>query len=278
LRGCLAVRAGRLQTPFSRQWLVAEDRFQLADRSDATELFRPDRDLGVQVRFAPGPGRVQVSAALMNGSALPATRNDNLDFAYVARLTVQPWGAVPPDEGDAEDVQHPLVAVGGSFLYNLVPTDAALVGLPTDVDGDGRIDNVAIWQAGAEAAARFRGASLEAELFYRRYDFGAAQSIEKLTYWGAYGQAGYFLLPRRLEVAGRYSWAQPSRFGLSSDARRLVGAAHHETTLGGSYLFAGRALKAQLEYSYLVDDEVPALPGAASRYSHRVRVQLQLAF
>jgi len=274
----LAMRAGRIQTPYARQWLNREDRFQLVERAEATELFRADRDLGVQLSFTPAGGRVQAIAALLNGSALPAQVNDNVDFLYALRLVLQPLGPVPPDEGDAEDTPNPLAALGFSLLYNLVPTDAALVGRPVDVDGDSRPDNVGVLLAGADLAARWRGASLQAELFYRRRDFGAAPATDRTSAWGAYAQAGYYLLPRLAELAARYSWAQPSAFGLADSARRLVGSTHQEATFGGSYLIAGRELRAQLEYSYLIDEKVPELGGAASRYSHRFRAQLQLAF
>jgi hypothetical protein len=184
-----------------------------------------------------------------------------------------PWR----DEGDAEGTPRPLVSVGGSFLYNLAPTDAALVGLPTDVDGDGKLDNVAIWKWGADLAARWRGASLQAELFWRRLDYGAAVPTTRRSSFGAYAQAGYFILPHRLSADARYSYAQPIGLGLDTTERAAVASEQHEATFGLSYLFFGRLVKAQVEYSYLEDEAVPEV-GGGSRKSNRARAQLQFGF
>src|SRR5262249_1064393 len=159
------------------------------------------------------------------------------------------------DEGDAEGSETPLVSIGASFLYNLLPTDAAQVGLSPDVDGNGKLDNVALWEAGGELAARWRGASLQGELFHRRLHYGAAAppavGNDRLTTGGGYVQAGYFVLPHRVELAARYSYAQPIAFGLDSALRPAVPAVRHEVTWGVSYLIVGRTIRAQAEYSYL---------------------------
>jgi phosphate-selective porin OprO/OprP len=273
----LAVRGGRFKTPFSRQALVPENRFQMVDRADATDLFRADRDLGAQVSLGAWDRRIALTAALQNGGA-GGPQNDNIDFLYAARLTIDPLGPMPRDEDDPVGLTAPLVSVGGSFLYDLVPTDAQLVGLPIDVDGDGHIDNVARWLAGAELAARWRGASFAAELFYRKLDFGsAASSVPHRSSFGGYLQAGYYVLPGRLELAARYSYAEPTAFGLAGPARDAVPDEHHEYTFGATDLLFGHAVKGQLEYSYLEDEHVRELSGS-SRSSHRVRAQLQFGF
>ena len=45
---------------------------------------------------------------------------------------------------------------------------------PTDLDGDGRTDNVAVWQGGLELRALWLGAALQAEWFGRLEDPGVA--------------------------------------------------------------------------------------------------------
>ena len=278
-RSWFAIRAGRFKTPFSRQHLVAENKYQLTDRSDADDAFRPDRDVGVQLATSAWDGRVHAQVALQNGSR--GLTNDNIDFAYAAHVTIEPLGPLNGrDEGDAEWSDAPLLSIGGSFLYNLLPTDAAKIGLSQDVDGDGKVDNVAEWEGGAELAARWRGSSLQAELFYRDFDYGKAPptvGADRQTSWGGYVQAGHFVLPRRLEIAARYGYSQPVNFGLDPSLRPAVPAEHHELTSGISYLIVGRSLKLQAEYSYFEDEKVPELQGK-SRASSRVRAQLQVGF
>jgi hypothetical protein len=282
-RTWLAVRAGRFKVPFSRQRTVAENRFQLTDRAEVTNEFTPDRDIGVELGTTLFDGRLQALVAMQNGSRL-LNANDNIDFGYAAHVIFEPLGPLSErDEGDAEDVQQPLVSFGGSFLYNLLPTDAAKIGLSEDVDGDGKVDNVAEWEAGAELAARWRGASLQAELFYRNLDYGKAPptvnlaGLDRTSTWGTYVQAGYFVVPHKLEVAGRYGYSQPTSFGLDPSLRTAVPADQHEVTAGISYLIVGRSLKLQLEYSHFEGDNIPELHGL-SRTSSRIRAQLQVGF
>jgi phosphate-selective porin OprO and OprP len=281
-RPWISIRAGNFKPPFSRQRQADSNRLQMTERANATTEFAPRRELGVEAGTSLWDNRVHFAAAIQNGN--PGPVNDNIDFAYAARFTIDPLGYIPDrDEGDAEYSESPLVSVGGSFLYNLLPTDAARIGLSPDVDGNGKLDNVAEWEAGAEMAARWRGASIQSELFYRNLDFGKAPptvnqaGIDRQTTWGTYVQAGYFVVPRRLEIAARYSFAQPIDFGLDLTLRPTVPAENHEATFTITHLIVGRMIKIQAEYSFLEQDNVPELHGL-SRSANRIRAQLQVGF
>ena len=85
--------------------------------------------------------------------------NDNIDFAYAAHVAAAPFGPLPPGEGDIEWHPRPRAQLGVAGYYNLVPTDIRAAHRRSEraarcQDGDGRIDNVAVWQGGVELRAR----------------------------------------------------------------------------------------------------------------------------
>lgn len=102
---------------------------------------------------------------------------------------------------------------------------------------------------GAEAAFKMSGLSITAELFARRAwlldeEDAAVRSVflaEGRGQWGlgAYGQAGYFLVPRRLEAVLRFDYADKQ---IDTPGYGLYPSA------GCSYSFFGYHLRAQLMY------------------------------
>ena len=141
---------------------------------------------------------------MLNGAG-QGQLNDNLDLAYAARIVAAPFGPLPTSEGDIEGHLRPLLSIGLSGYYSLVPTDiiarSGNSAANDDYDQNGRTDNVAVWQAGADVRAVWRGAAVQGEWFGRWEHPGGLDSDR--SYWGAYGQASYFILPGRLEAAAR---------------------------------------------------------------------------
>jgi hypothetical protein len=89
-----------------------------------------------------------------------------------------PFGPLPPVEGDLVGQPRPLLSVGVSGAYFLVPTDVrprtGVSNALLDLDQDGRVDNVGVLQGAVELRAMFRGAALEAEWLSRREKPGVA--------------------------------------------------------------------------------------------------------
>jgi hypothetical protein len=242
--------------------------------------FSLDRDIGLMAIGHPLGGRLEYELAVINGAG-PSRPNDNIDLAYAARLVAAPWGAVPPGEGDLEWHPRPRASLGVAGYYNLVPTDViARTGdsnANTDVDNDGRIDNVAIWQGNAELKAVWRGAALQAEWF-GRYEVPGGYFSSR-SYTGAYAQASYFILRGRLQVAGRIGATDVPRYGATPAARVLLG--DHVTEQGAAvnaYL-RGRRVMVQVDYTHLhAEDNATGLAAATAPTVHRIRAALQLGF
>jgi hypothetical protein len=228
----------------------------------------------------PLAGRLQYQTALTNGAGTVANRNDNLDLAATVRVVAAPWGPLPESEGDLIGQRRPLLAVGVAGNFNLLPTDVAeRTGNPAanvDVDGNGRIDNVAVWQGAVELRAHFRGAALQAELFRRLEDPGVAGSERRSG--GQYVQASYCLLPRVLQVAVRAERTDLPLYGATQTQHQASGTRVDAQTAAVSAFLRGHAFKLQVDYSHLRTSDVTAAGGSYSPGSHRVRASAQLMF
>ena len=274
----VAVRAGQFKLPYGLQNLYWTGALEFVDVAEPTAAFSPGWDRGIEVVGRPLAGRLQYQLAVQNGAGanLP---NDNVDLAYAARIVAAPFGPLPETEGDIEGHEKPLVSGGLSGFYNLVPTDILLrspndLGVTNDVDGDHRVDNVAVWQGNAELRAIWRGASVQAEWFGRIEDFGAASTFNhfKSRLWGVYVQAAYFVIPHRLQVGGRASGTDLPLYGQTLAVRNLRGTHVDEQTLMVSAYFNAWA-KLQVDYSHLATENAGTAPEV-----HRVRAAVQLGF
>jgi hypothetical protein len=278
------VRAGQFKIPFGLQrWTWSGD-LEFVDISAPMAAFSLDRDMGVMVVGHPLAGRLAYYLSVTNGTAA-GQPNNNIDLAYAARVVASPWGPLPPGEGDIHWHPRPRVQVGVAGYYNLAPTDlVARSGDPnadTDVDGDGRLDNVAIWQAGAELKAVWRGAALQAEWFGRTEIPGGPYASR--NDWGGYAQASYFLIRGRLQLAARLGHADVPRYGSSPQERvRLGNRVDEQSAAVNWYVRGSHRIKAQVDYTHahMRYDVSGAgeVDAASAPVSHRVRAAVQLAF
>ncbi|MDB4983582.1 MAG: phosphate-selective outer rane channel, partial [Myxococcales bacterium] len=255
---------------------------EFVDVAQPTAAFSLDRDVGLAVVGRPLAGRLQYQVAILDGRSTPCPVKptvtlacDVIDPAFAARVVAAPFGPLPFFEGDGARHEHPLVSLGVSGAYGLVPTDvrarsgndaAAL-----DLDGDYRVDNVSVWQAAAELRAIFRGASLQAEWLGRREHPGAG--LPERSFWGAYAQGSYFVIARRLQLAARFSRGDQPNYGVAALERLQRGTRVTEESGAVSFYARGHDAKLQLDYTHR------AIPDAfAATSEDRVRVAAQLAF
>jgi hypothetical protein len=275
------VRVGQFKVPFGLETQYWNAMLELVDVAGATSAFTLDRQVGVELVGRPLAGRLQYSVAATNGprAPCPATLGgpqcDQIDLAYAARVVAAPFGPLPMHEGDLEGERWPLLSVGVSGTYFLLPTDIQArtndAGADLDMNNDAHVDNVGVVQGGVELRAMFRGASVQAEWLGRREQPGVAGPDR--SYWGGYAQAGYFVLAHHLQAVVRVGRTDLPSYGEPLIARALHGSRTTEESVGLNAYLRGHGAKLQVDYTHASTPDAFSAPTV-----NRIRAVLQLAF
>jgi hypothetical protein len=252
--GILEVKAGQFKLPFSRQRLTSSGSQQFVDRSSVVDEFAEGRDIGVQLRGLVADERVEYRLGVFNGGG----QNSLADVAglqYNGRVVFQPFGELGYAEGDLAGSDVPLLAIAGNFEYNAARHLGAT---------DGRTRRV----VGTDIALHYRGLSILGEMYLRDLLHGSEPTARSTGY---FIQAGYFVIPRRLEFAGRLGTWDPDDLVAPGDAGPDLRVGQREAGLAVGYFLNNHNFKVQSDLRRL--DQ----PGMA-RPEHEVRVQLQVVF
>ncbi len=210
------VRAGQWKRPFNRQEMVSDFASEMNERANTAEFVGGGRDLGVAVqsevekspdglewaagvfnRFSGGSDRPPIltgceqdptTMAIDCTTPPPTTAPDDFGPAVVARVGWNQGGIKAYSEGDLEG--GPLrFAVGASYKVDLA-----------DLSGD--------YSHGAEVDAMVKVGGFALELGGYMMKLATASSAR----FGGLVQGGYFVMPKRLEVAVRLASA-PTKVG-----------------------------------------------------------------
>lgn len=284
------LRIGQYRTHFGRQEFYSSALLQFVDRGFVAEAFVPNvidrRDQGVTVFSDQEKYPVSYAFGVFNGVGIDMTRlglntpgNAN-ELMYVGRVTADLLGKPGYPEGDLAYSQMPQLAIGASYGYNGgLQTNTTGPGSNTQVStaiaslGNGRLLNhgiVDIGTAGADFVFKYRGFSLQGEGFFRNVNtHDHSKRIGNAT--GYYIQGGYFVVPRTIEVVGRYSYMDPDT-RLSQD---LI-----TSGVGGlNWYLNGHEHKVQLDYGVITTHlSAVDVGGAATLIENRFRLQYTIVF
>ncbi len=230
------VRMGQFRTAVSRQFNTEQWAMQFADRSRVSEFFTLGRSNGAMAFGGVADGYLQASGGLFNGESDEEGLNRapvDTEHAGVVSLRLNPLGRMNPyEEGDMEWGEDIALSFGATYAKTAF--DVATGASKDDVDS--QIVN-------ADANFKIAGLSGHAEFFYRNVRFRDAGTTEPI---GFYLQSGYFLIPRKLEFAGRYGY-------LDCDDGEVSGVCSgvdkiNEVSATVNYYFWRHSLKAQFGY------------------------------
>lgn len=240
---------GQEKVQFARQEITSSGAQQFVDRSNATETFKVGRDTGAMLHGKVAKGLATYNLGIYGGVGQNTVRTTD-NNALAARVTVNPFGEMAYSEADLDQSAKPLLSIGGNYYRNTLKKTSATAyetnnlafagsngWLGRGASVFGAAEEVDIDSYGVDTAFKWNGFSAQGEYFIGRAE--GQDSGNKLRAHGAYAQAGYFIIPKNLEIAARYSYVDPNR-DRSDDLRT-------EVTGAVSYYFDKHNLKLQAD-------------------------------
>jgi hypothetical protein len=249
-------RPGQYKVPFNREELTSSSELQLVERSIVNEEFTYGRDRGVSLYGVLGNFLVY-GAGVFNGDGRNGVSVDS-NLLYAGRVMLTPCcgelkyaNSSFPAGGDykiepnfGED--KPLFAFGVSA--------AGIPGLNIDQKTpDNTIDDrfaeigttdADVFSLTADANFKYSIFSIEGEFDYRRIAPDES-SLPTANDYGIRAQAGVFLVPEFIEIAGRYAqiWYDTDVEGRDTSWQLTPGV--------NFYLSKSHKYKIQLDYSFI---------------------------
>jgi len=273
----LTLMAGQFKPAQARQELTSASRLLFPERSLANDTFNLGRDQGLQAAGSFADKLVEYRLGINNGNG-PNTGNVDDQHMFTGRIDVNPFGATKMDEAGWPG-NKPLVNVGSSFARQEV--GAGDVGGGFGADND--VMDVALALDSLDAAtftatygsdltwllwtanlnATWMGASFAAEYYNLNADPAIGSDWDADGY---YVQAGYQVIPSKLEFGVRYAAIE------STDANASASFDKSEAQIGANYYFVQHNLKLQSDLT-LVEDEL-----AANKDDAIFRLQAQFSY
>jgi phosphate-selective porin OprO/OprP len=246
------IKLGQYKVPFGRQELTSSGSQQFVDRSAVSNTFARGRDIGVQLWGTPAGGKLDWRVGVFNGGGRTISRNDNDDLQVNARLQWAPFGDPKYSEGDFDSSDKPLFSIAGNYESNTREVAATATAVAHHNAQD---------ILGYDVVFKYKGFSLFGEYFDRQNDRN--EGFSDFDDDGYNLQAGYFVIPKRLEVALRFAEYDPNA-GRGDDVRSETGVA-----LG--YYWNKHNHKLQTDFREIEDE-------ARGAKDKELRVQYQIIF
>ncbi len=247
------VKAGQFKVPFGRQELTSSGSQQFVDRSTVSNTFARGRDIGLQLWGTPMGGKLDWRVGVFNGNGRTVSRNDNDDLQVNARLQWAPFGDPKYSEGDFDSSDRPLFSLAAGLETNL--REVAVAGSVPAHQNDQSI-------LAYDAVFKYKGFSVFGEYFDRENDRN--KGLADFDDEGYTLQAGFFVIPRKLELALRSSAFDPNS-ARANDERTEDGVAL-------SYYWNKHNNKLQLDVRQIEDK------ARAHSKDQEIRLQYQIIF
>ncbi|MET0619193.1 MAG: porin [Thermoanaerobaculia bacterium] len=258
---CFMLKAGQFKAPFGRQELTSSGNQQFVDRSIASVLFAPARQLGLQIGGQFGTSQVPdiltYAGGVFNGNGINRPANENDKYEYTGRVMFSPFGNVGYSESNLE---HYAFRVSMAVDYNnnnnfIIAPDGVITG----------VDNTGEW--GTDIAIKaLGGLFLYGEYYWRNLETPAGVNTRQT---GATAQASW-LFGDHFEIAGRYSFTDLNK---NRDDRNI-----EEWAAGLSWYFNKHFWKLQADYTWLKNEGTNNSEGVPPARNKAFKIQAQLMF
>lgn len=196
--GCdwFSVKMGQFKTGVSRQYNESEHMLQFADRSLASDYFDYGRQTGAHFATNLMDGGLELGAGIFNGDSDGEGQNlsgrDTRHLGVVnARYNIMGKGA-SDGEGDINWTESPAMDIGVAYAHS--QSENTFDDVTDQYDAD--VVNV-------DVNFKSNGFSVHGEYYVGTAEGDASES--EVDVQGFYIQGGYFIKPKTLELAARYS-------------------------------------------------------------------------
>lgn len=191
---------GQFKAPFGLQQITSSGRLQFVDRAITDAKFNPGREMGAMFAGTAWDRKFSYEAGLFNGSGESIRQTTEVPL-WVARAFVQPLGPhayseSSVDVGDKPTLHLGIAARGGKQIRGRTPA-----GVVENADNQ--------FATGLEFAFRGLRFYSTAEYFFMTDEQESPVAGPDIDSHGFHAQAGYMLLPRKLEVGALYAAIDP---------------------------------------------------------------------
>lgn len=238
------VRVGQWKRPFSRQQINSSGKLEITDRAITDKAFGAGRDIGLAIRndYEKSP-ELEWIVGVFNGTGdaskitsvtttdpmtmvttttttLPTNVPKEFKPALVGRVGINRNGLKGYSEADLE---------GGPLRYGLA--------LSVLLEGDFDENDQSNQKAEVDGIVKVDGASISGAFYTETAQNGDGVRDFEQSLIGFHLQAGYMVVPKHWQVAGRYALVNDVR---TSDP---VAADQQEISIGGNYFGFGHDAK-----------------------------------
>lgn len=220
--GTIGYRAGKYKMPFHLARSVSGREFEMADRSMASTFFDVNRSLAwglfgrLDSFIVPVHWETAVFNGLVTGGAESGSSGElDNNFAYSARLFAFPtgdWGKAAL--ADLSFHSSPATRIGAGFAFSTVERSGSTEFSRSRVVDSGlelssilpdSVNAYSVALFALDASTKYRGMSITTEYYLRNISVADDSTIPDLFDHGFWLQTGYFILPHKLELIGRWS-------------------------------------------------------------------------
>lgn len=275
----LSVQFGQWKVPFNRQRVVSSQDQQMIDRASAQDEFTMDRQIGAMLHGKLFDKKFEYYAGMFNGNGRNEKENGNNEHLYIARVSWNPFGAygkgIEEMESDLAWSERPKAHLSAAIAFDGAADESMKLKRVGTITAK-EVDRTSIV---VEYGLKYKGFSTSAEAYWRKYDGIDTSVIDtnpstKVIDRGFFVQGGYFLVPKKFEVAGRYSL-------VDFDNQRVVDATR-ETTAGLNWFINGHGHDNKLQFNWVRIDNERARSVSSTNRSDDIdnfyRLQYQIAF
>jgi phosphate-selective porin len=271
-----SIQFGQWKVPWNRQRVVSSQHQQMIDRASAQDEFTMNRQIGAMLHGKLFNKKFEYYAGMFNGNNRNQSSNGNNENLYIARVSWNPFGAygkgIGEKESDLDNLQRPIAHISAAIAFDGAADETIDLKRVGEITAK-EVDRTSIV---AEYGLKYKGFSTSAEAYWRKYDGIDTSTSDtnpstKVIDRGFFVQGGYFVVPKKFEVAGRYSLVDFDN-QRTTDAKR-------ETTVGINWFINGHGHDNKLQLNWVrVDTEKPNVESRSDDIDNFYRLQYQIAF